>query len=545
MYEPDSVKADAGVIGHHKPYDAPDYLTSGHVAADIQAHSIFPAGDVDFMSFKLKDSAIVMLETADCFPTIFNDFDPTCNDGVDQPDTILTVNYPFENAYGGLCNQQTEPGSLTILNVPCQDDSWCDLDGDGLVYPDDDDLQYPVAGYPACLPWSLFGYPERLLDAPLAVNDDKGSGVWSSALELCLPNTHKHSPESSVRNNGPDFSWYAKVVPWGATDSFDYEVFVHNHTKCQFEVEPNGGFAAAGAATTKHLDQSNHLEIGTTVNGIYDYRSTFTADWDLFWFDVLEETDVLFETDGYDSNACDTYIELFVGPDEAGDYFTTGVWGEDNGPGWLSAIGVTLPPACELLGMDCPNETANGKKAKSKGQYHSGPYYWIGVTSNYWNPNFPYSLKSSVYVPPLSEVTDFGDIGSGTENVANLGETWIAQILPECDYDGYTISLANNTDIDFFTAGGDTSLQITDCAGTVLACDEDSAGSFASQVTGCLAAGDYCVRVRAYSGFSTFVYSVDFQGTEGCTASWPPFLTQDNLYTCGDFPGTVLYDTCP
>jgi hypothetical protein len=547
-YEPDDVKADAGPISHPKPYDAPDYLTSGHVALDIQAHSIFPAGDVDFMSFTLKESAIVMFETANCFPTIFNGFDPACNNGSNQPDTILSVMYPFDNAYGGLCNQQTSPGSLTIIGPPCQDDSWCDLDGDGLVYPDDDDLVYPVVGYPACLPWSLFGHPERELDTPLADNDDKAAGVWSSALELCLPRTYGKSPESSVEMNGPDFAWYVKVVPWGASDSFDYEVFVHNHTKCNFEVEPNGDFAVADSATSPKRNESNHITLGESVSGIYDYRRDFEADWDLFSFDVTEETYVIFETDGYDSYAVDTYIELFVGPDDFGNYYTTGVWGEDNGPGWMSRIEVILPPACELLGVECPDLSGKGKKGKSKGQHNEGPSYWIGVTSNYWNPNFPYTLNSRVAVPPLEETTDFGDYGSGTEQEVNLGEQWIAAIDPECDYDGYKISLANNTAIDFFTTGFDSSMQIVECdTGEVLACDEDSAGSLASEVTGCLPGGhDYCIRIRAYSGYAVYpAYTVDFTGVEGCTASWPPVLTMDAAYTCGDFPGSVLFDTCP
>jgi hypothetical protein len=545
-FEPDDLKVDAGPIGHEKPYNAPDALTSGHVAADIQAHSIFPAGDVDFASFRLKESAIVQFETANCFPTIFNGFDPACNDGSGQPDTILSVHYPFHNGLGGLCNQQTFPDSFTIIGPACADDSSCDLDGDGLVFPDDDDLVYPIAGFPACLTWDLFGRPERLEDNPLAINDDKAGGVWSSALTLCLPRTTRNSPESSVEDFNPGFNWYVKVVPYGAADSFEYEVFVHNQQKCNYEVEPNGDFAVSASSRSKKKNESNHLEIGETISGIYDFRRELVADLDLFDFDVTEESLVQFATDGYDSNAVDTYIELFVGPNGAGDYFTTGLYGEDNGPGWLSALNVILPPSCELLGEPCPDPTTGkGKKGKGKGQHNEGPSYWLLVTSNYFNPNFPYDLHSQFGVIPDIEGADFGPDCDGTEAAAALGDSWSALLDGSCDYDAYKVTLTGNTDIDFYTVGLDTTMQVVDCGtGTVLGCDDDSspAGGFASQVTGCLPAGDYCVRIRGW-GSTSGPYGLELTGTAGCTVGAP--LTSDYAYACSDFPSSVGYDTCP
>jgi hypothetical protein len=544
-FEPDDLKADAGPIGHEKPYNKPDAYSGGHAALDIQAHSIFPVGDIDLMSFRLKESAIVEFETANCFPTIFNGFDPACNNGVDQPDTIMSIAYPFHNGLGGLCNQQTYQDSFSIIGPACLDDLGCDLDGDGLVFPDDDDLIFPIAGFPACLPWSLFGLPEREGDNPLAINDDKGDGGFASALTLCLPRTTRNSPESSVEDNQPDFSWYVRVVPWGASDSFDYEVFVHSKEKCHYEVEPNDDFGTSASAKSKRHNENNHITIGETISGIYDFRRTLDADLDLFDFDVTEESFLLFATDGYDSNAADTYIELFVGPDGAGDYFTTGVYGEDNGPGWLSEIAVILPPSCELLGVECPDPTTGkGKKGKAKGQHNEGPSYWMLVTSNYFNPNFPYDLHSELAVVPLVEGADFGPDCDGTEAAAALGDSWVASIFEQCDYDAYKVSLATNTDINFFTAGMDTTMQLVNCdTGEVLGCDDDSAGSFASAITGCLAGpADYCVRVRGW-GSSSGSYGLELQGTEGCTVSGP--LTSDYGYACADFPSSAGFDTCP
>jgi hypothetical protein len=546
-YEPDNDKVDATPFGHEKPYNKPDALTGGHAALDIQAHNIFPAGDVDLMSFRLKESAWVDFETANCFPTIFNGFDPACNTGVGMPDTVLSIHYPFFNFMGGLCNQQTFQDSFTIIGPGCLDDSYCDLDGDGLVFPDDDDLIFPIAGFPACLPWELFGRPERNEDNPLAENDDKASGGLSSALTLCLPRTTRNSPDTSVEDHQPDFSWYLKVRPFGSAATFDYEVFMHNREKCHFELEPNGGFATSASAKSKKKNENNHLVIGETISGIHDWRKRVGADNDLFDFDVTEETRLIIEMDGYDSNAVDGYMEIFVGPDGAGDYFTTSVSGEDNGPGWLPAIDVILPPSCELLGVECPDPTTGkGKKGKGKGKHNEGPSYWLLATSNYTQPNYPYDIYTTTAVIPEVEVGDLPGDCDGGEAAAALGQTWIADLTGLCDYDAYKVSLTTNTDIDFRTVGRDTIMQLVDCdTDAVLGCDDDSSpgGGFASQIAGCLAGpGDYCVRIRGW-GSTTGGYVLELNGTEGCTVTGP--LSSDYSGACSDFPSSAGFDSCP
>jgi len=549
-WEPDDTKADANPIGHEKPYNKPDALTGGHIAQDIQAHNIFPSGDLDFMSFRLKESAWVDMETANCFPTIFNGFDPACDPNASgyATDTVMSVHYPGFIRMGGLCNQQTYPDSYTIIGPACLDDSWCDLDGDGLVYPDDDDLVYPIAGYPACLVWELFGRPERNDDPPLASNDDKASGVGTSALTICMPRTTRNSPDTSVEDRQPDFTWYLKVRPYSSSQTFDYEVFMHNREKCHFELEPNGGFAVSQSVHSKKKNENNHLVIGETISGIHDWLKRVGADFDVFDFDVTEETRVIFEMTGYSDTLVDGYMEIYVGPDGAGDFFTTGVYGEDqSSTNYRPKIDVVLPPSCELLGVECPDLTS-GKHKKGKGKHNEGPSYWLAVSSNYTQPNYPYNIESQTAVIPEEEgATDLGSTCDGTEAAAALGQTWFAELTGVCDYDAFKVSLTENTDIDFRTVGNDTIMQLVDCAtNAVLGCDDDGSpdGGFASQIDGCLAGpGDYCVRIRGW-GSTTGTYQLNLNGTPGCTVGAPP-LDFDESGACSDFPSSVGFDSCP
>jgi hypothetical protein len=534
-YEPDNDRANAKPIGHDKPYTHENAMMTGHVAKDIQAHNIFPIGDIDWMRFSLKETAMVTMETADCFATIFNDFDPDCLVPYGHNDTKLDLMMGYEQKYGGLCNQQTAPGSLTIIGPPCMDDMDCDLDGDGLVFPDDDDLVYPIDGFPACLPWYLFGetYDQ---DTPIASDDDGGISL-ASKLELCLPRTNNHSPSKSVQGFEPDYNWYIRVYPYSASATFDYEVLVHTGEKCHFECEPNDGFWYGAGPHCAKENTDNHIVIGEDIHGFYDFFVNFPdADVDMFTFDLPEgEWLVSFETDGYDSYACDTYIEVFVGPDDEGAFYLTGVWSEDQGPGWLSAVDAIMPSACELMGP-LVSHCAPGGNAKSPVyNTNTGPQYWMMVTSNYFNPNFPWTLHTSYQELGLVEVDDFGDCDSGSEAMAELGQTWTAAISPSCDYDGYKFSITENTDVTLETAGMDTAMQLVDCAtGAELACDDDGGPGLYSLIYGCLPGpADYCVRVRGWSS-SSGSYELTLSGTGGCT---PGPIMGDGLYSCNDFDG--------
>ncbi len=92
---------------------------------------------------------------------------------------------------------------------------------------------------------------------------------------------------------------------------------------------------------------------------------------------------------------------------------------------------------------------------------------------------------------------------------------------------------------------GDTTMQLVDCNSMAnLACDDDGGPGTLSLIAGCLPAGDYCVRVRAFSGFDTFDYTLNFLDAGGgaCT---PGALTFDAAFICADYPGSTLFDTCP
>ncbi len=89
------------------------------------------------------------------------------------------------------------------------------------------------------------------------------------------------------------------------------------------------------------------------------------------------------------------------------------------------------------------------------------------------------------------------------------------------------------------TGGGDSAIQLTDCSGDVLGCDDDSGAGLLPLLDGCLPAGTYCAQVRAFSAGDTFAYELDFSGTAGCTPTTPPTISGDNAFTCLDF------DTCP
>ena len=234
-----------------------------------------------------------------------------------------------------------------------------------------------------------------------------------------------------------------------------------------------------------------------------------------------------FETFGYDSFACDTFLELAIGPDDAGSYFLLAS-DDDGGTNWLSRLDVILPPANELLG----NTVADAD-------------YLINVTSAFLNPNFPYTLASATFaVPDFHTEADFagGCDTEGAVNVIGLGEEWSGTFDVACDFDAYKLTLTESTYVTAQTLGsGDTTMEFVDCGDdSVLACDDDGGVGLLSMIDGCVPAGDYCVRVRPFSTISTFNYGLIVDGTPGCTPTSPPTMNGDGLYRCASG-----FDTCP
>ena len=466
-YEPDDDRADAAEIG--LPTSIPSHANGwGRAKKEIQDRTIFPVGDVDNARFSLSRVELVNMGTATTFPTFFNGFtDIAAND---DNDTVMDLRYGVSPNYGGFCN---DPGN-GFPNA-----CFVDADCDGLVIA-------PLPGFPDCIPLFLFSGFGAFNDPSLAFNDDAGIGVRGSELTMCLPPSIQTSGDGTTAD-----SWLVEVNPWSSSDIFEYQLRVRNLTRCTFESEPNNDFLDA-----------NPLTLGDTVHGIFDFSVTFPfQDSDLWSFDVEEESLVTFETLGYDSFAVDTAFETYVGPDDNGDFFTLGAAGtnDDGGSGFLSLISYVLPPANDLLG----NTTADAD-------------YFLNVTSFYLNPNFPYTLTSSIAGAPLVESEPNDDCGTNA-NAVDIGDDILASINPAGDHDAFLVTVGSNTFIDLATAGaGDTVMKITDSSNVVLACDDDGGPGLLSAISGCLAPGTYCVEVKAFSAGATFNYSLSVGGGGSC-----------------------------
>jgi hypothetical protein len=482
---------------------------------------------------------------------VFNDF-ADC-DGPSEFDTTVGLRYASPVTTYGLCNQSFTgvPGQIStaVLNA-CSGDLDCDFNDNGIVYPEDpDDLTDPLEGFPACLPWNLFPADQRAVDPydnPLAYQDDAevGGGNLGADLTLCLPRTRRPSPSLSVRADLADrFEWYVQVGGWSPTGepsdstlTFDYEVYVEELAPCAFELEPNDSFAYRAGDDDDDDDDWLPLD-GTPRYGIWDFSATQPGnDYDLYRFDVDDAGVVLFETDGYDPIAVDTFIEIWVGPDAQGEYFLTGYENDDIGIfDRRSRLEASLVPACEAVGRDCAPS-----KSRWPGAGGDGPppaSYFLNVTSAYVQPNFPYEVRAEALDDVLAEFADFGDFDEAPA-LLQPGERVKARIDRGCDVDGYRFTLDRDTRVGIATrgAGIDTALQLVDCeSGAVLACDDDSGVGFASAIEGCLPArGEYCVRARAFGGAAVFDYDLEIEDRGGCTPAVGPRIAGDGANLCAD-----------
>ncbi|MDH3626141.1 MAG: hypothetical protein OEV00_01175 [Acidobacteriota bacterium] len=505
-YEDDSARADGASIGHPNaiPHTANGW---GRAKKEIQDRSIFPSGDIDHAQVALTKNSLVRMGTASEYPTFFNGF--SGSGATDNPDTIMNLLYQTELGYGGRCNTPVAGfGYNCTVDADCAD-VINDPDADGLGNP-----EMPLAGFPDCIPIFLFNSPFGEENV-LATNDDRGGGDFGSELLLCMPRTAANSDDSSVNGDWvvQTFGWSPSGAPGAGAGEFNYQLQVKNEVDCNFEKEPNDLLADA-----------TPMSLGDTVHGIFDYASSrpFQDD-DYFAFDIDDEVLAIFQTDGYDSNAVDTALQLFIGPDDNGDFFFLGVENDDFGTGFLSRIEVILPASADdLLG----NTSADAN-------------YIMNVTSFFLNPNFPYTLITEAASVPLAEAEPNDDCS--TANAIAVGDSFASAINPGCDFDSYKLSLGDSTFVSLATSGGgDTAIELVDCADdTVLACDDDEGPGLLSLVEGCLPAGEYCIRVRAFSGAAVFSYGLDVAGSTGCAPTNPPDMSGDGAFTCLDF------DTCP
>jgi hypothetical protein len=498
-FEPDGDLVDRSTAtGIGYPTSIPPHANGwGRAKKEIQSHSIFPAGDIDNMSISLTRNENVHMETAGQFGTFFNDFTSAPLDG----DTIMYLQYDYEPDYGGRCNDQ--------------DAGFANVCATGADCPPSTN---PVPGFPDCIPYFFFtswaqgsAFQSQLplsLDGvnywnPLIVDDDSGPlGTFASQIDTCLPRTGANSPSLTA---GDSFNvmvrGWSSQTPLPSSLEFDYEVQVKNQSRCNFESEPNNS-----------LEDTNALTLGSPMNGIYDFSAANPfADADVYSFDVDSDMRVVLETTSWDSLMADTALELYIGPDDAGNfYFVTG--NEDGGAGWLSLLDLLLPNADEFLG----NTSADAN-------------WLVNVTANYLNPNFIYTLNSAAVLPPTLESEPNDDAASA--NAINTNETVLAAIGVSCDYDWYVFSLSTTSSVSIGTTGLDTAIEVYDSGLNDLACDDDGGAGLESLITGCLAAGDYYVAVRGWSTTAGAYELTVSASANSCT----PGLIGDGLFTCSAF----------
>ena len=469
-YEPDDTREMATGIGH--PNSVPLHANAwGRAKSDIQAHTIDHGEDIDWMEFKLTSTELVRYGTQGQYPTFFNGF-------VAEPLSIPGRSNP-EDGVDRVMYYEVEVDGFPVQFSGCP-------------------------GGPPCTYQEYFGEVN-----PLIVDNNQGLDSTND-YPVCLPNTRGANTSASVIEG---IDYVASVGGASNADIFEYEVRVKTEVPCIFEEEPNS-----------NTDEAKWFTLGETVHGFYDFNTTVPfQDADLWAFDVDETSIVSIATIGPNVLQSDTFIDIFVGP--LGPPFdpifiATGLTSEDAGGTFLSRVDIPGLPPAQLL-LDSAGLPAG-----------DNPHYLLRVTSNYINPNFTYGVESTIVPFPVPEVepNDFSEAGANWMAV-NPGQTIDAEVFAGCDLDTYKVALAESTYVRIETAAGtlsDTILEMVDCEdGAVLynTCNDDGGTGLASRLEGCLGAGEYCFRVRAFSGsaIGSYEFTVQEQGT-GCPAMNPPSI---------------------
>jgi hypothetical protein len=161
-----------------------------------------------------------------------------------------------------------------------------------------------------------------------------------------------------------------------------------------------------------------------------------------------------------------------------------------------------------------------------------GTAYFVNMAPGFVQPNFPYDISLYKLDGVFAEFIDYGDCDTEPA-FAEIGQRFKSQMDDYCDFDGYRFSLEEDSHVrlstgryDFDEVGNfvDTTMQLMDCETLVpIGCDDDSGPTYTSIIDSCLPGGkEYCVRIRAYSGFSLFDYDLEITGGETCAPTDPP-----------------------
>ena len=573
-YEPDDDRSGSTGIGHPNP--DPSGNGWGRVNHQTQQHTIALGGDHDFVNFKLHNDSHVRISAMLEHGSFFNDFTEVpfdilgenCNSGGEACDPNIRLHYGQNHEWGGLCFDEIgfQGVACGCTTAPFPDGQSCLSSASAVVRnaeprcsdPNDPAFPFincPYSGTPegdSCPDPRTFNYRSNQCanmqtnvsgdpfgcgvsgnppcpPEPIALQDDRSATDLGSEMAFCLPATTGNTNDPSVNGD-----WHVQVRGF-ALQQMEYQVRVVPEALCtNFEVEPNNGFLTP-----------NPITLGDTINAMYNYststttrtnsRGTFVVpanDSDLFSFNPPAPGGVMtFATDSHNSNFTDTFLELYVGPDPGGNFLFLNQTDDDGGENLLSLLTTPfLPPAPVLFGGLAPDAE-----------------YLLHVTAAFFQQDYPYVLHTSVAAgaTPESEPNDVSDGGSPMEIVP--GGKVNAFISP-CDYDTYKVQLAEATLMDFHTEGPmDTMMEIVDCSTAereyALACSDDFGGhSLNAGISGCLAAGTYCIRVKGVSAWSEGPY--DFEAaalSTGCPAIDPPLISAGMDFGCR----TGEFGVCP
>ncbi len=308
---------------------------------------------------------------------------------------------------------------------------------------------------------------------------------------------------------------------------------------------PNDALGTPGTCTVAPLESA------VTTGGFHDI--------DYWSFNVERESTLRMTlTPTIIDPHADTELFLRVGPaDTDGDGFDDFpiVVQDPDTVVPVSEITVAIPPAAEYLAnLGIPGQD---------------PQYFL-VASHQTNragddgssiANFYYKLSFVTVGEVFPEVEPGNNDCLTTPQVPLVGDAYTGALSPsggkrmrsaygiiqDCDIDAYRISLTENTRMTFEITGDpaatDTTIQLESCdTGTKLACDEDGQfdtnGTYWSLIQGCLPPGNYCLRVRAWSGFGpeffglNEFYKISFNGTPGCDPSSDPVVGDENASSC-------------
>jgi hypothetical protein len=517
-YEPDETRELGALIG--KPTSIPSNANGfGRYRSMTQARSLFPDDDVDHMHFDLNRPEWIQILFGVEMPNKWNgqvwDY-MTYNEG----DPWVQVFYGDEPDYGGFCNDPASgyaPYCRTAEDCP------------------------PPAGppnpaFPTCVPIYQFtfgGVKPFNEENPLIWNHDYPGYegfVTGPNLQTCLPPTQKGAGLSASASGGWDMR--VETDPWFdplySPPMFNYELWMRPRFECNFEDEPNNGPFGARPISFDGTAFYGIQDASTFFGSQPDFWFTPDSDWYSFDTDELpwNPAVVTVTTDGFNQYAVDTALVLYVGPDDYGYYYDTGLYDDDGGEGYLSELEAVLPPANELLG----NMVAEAE-------------YFVDVTTFWLVPNFPYAVSAGarIYVPPLPPIEETEpNTYCETGNEFDISQQVIAEMNPQCDFDAFLFTITEPTLMNLETNGGDTAMLLQD-ANQVICCDDDTGGgpiwnSIISDA--CLPPGDYCVRIRPYDSSVTSPYTLDIINFGSCEPTDPPQATCDWAgYGACIFPG--------